>query len=412
MAVSRIVQASSSSAQPIGATGTYTLAAPLSPGLYRITTDTTQSFSTAQLYFQTAQGYRFGAAIRGGQGYVAIPLTVTSITFTSGTFPLLVGFELFSSYKLIDAPQVSDNDITFYPNLTGTNLMDLAFSLPAGAAGIGIYWTNGTFTDLSTTTSPKLNITLPSTPVSGAQYPFMVVAKDSNGVFGLGTATNKLYPFTVFNSSGTWTKPINVNTVRVAVVGAGGGGGGHSNFGTAPGGGGGGGGGVLINNSFPVNSDISVIVGSGGNGGEYATNGNAGGTTQFGNISSSGGTGGLFNGAGGTSGNGFAGSVKANSGSYGGGGGGASAAATDRFGAAGVSVFDQGCGGGGGGGLDTDIYSFTTSSGADGGGTGAANGIAATSGVRGGGGGGAHRYGNNRPPGGTGGSGIVIVEAL
>jgi hypothetical protein len=99
-----VATGSNASVQPVGSTGTYNLAVPLTPGLYKITTDTTQSFSTAQLYFATSEGFRFGAVVRGGQGYVAVPQTVTTVTFASGTFPLLIGFEKFDSYQLIQAP--------------------------------------------------------------------------------------------------------------------------------------------------------------------------------------------------------------------------------------------------------------------------------------------------------------------
>ena len=313
MAVTRLVAAAGESVQPVGSSGTYTLAVALDPGLYKITTDTSQTLSTAQLYFQTAEGYRFGAAVRGGQGYVAIPQTVTTVTFTTGTFPLLIGFQKFASYSLIAAPTGISVDFTtaFSPYLG-----DVSFTPPAGATSIGVYWSNGTFTDFATTTSPKTSVTLPTAPTGGDVYPMLIVAKDANGVWGLGSGNTDPFPFYTFTTSGTFTLPEWATTSTYLAVGGGGGGGGS---GPSPDRHGGYGGAGAAGEGTTSSASYAVVVGTGGAGAAgaipYPNSGPAGGTggtTIVDGVSFPGGLGGQSTGnnaaaAGGNSGNGFLG---------------------------------------------------------------------------------------------------------
>jgi hypothetical protein len=284
MAIQRISQRGAVTVQPIGAIGTYTLAVPLQPGFYRITTDTTQNLSATQLLFRTTSGFSFGAAVRGGQGYLAVPVTVDQVQFTAGTFPLLLGMERIGTYTLIDAPTVTNADVSWTPGTSVT--FDLTFTLPPTATGIGIYWANGTFTDLLTTTSPRTGITPPTTPTFGSPYPFMVVAKDANGVFGLGQVLNPVYNFQVFTSNGTYTPPSWSTTADVWVI-AGGGGGGANNFSGSGGNkeGGGGAGGYRAFTAVPTTGPVTVTVGAGGAGGAGGFNpsnqGGDGGASRF-----------------------------------------------------------------------------------------------------------------------------------
>lgn len=389
------------SVEPIGSTGTYTLAVPLTPGLYKITTDTSQSLNTSQLYFQTAEGFRFGAVVRGGQGYVSVPQTITTITFTSGTFPLLIGFEKFDSYSLIAAPNTNNSSVTYYPALT-TPKLDLSFTAPSGATSMGIYWPNGTFTDLNTTTSPKTSITMPTTPSVAEEYKFLVVAKDSKGVWGLGTLIDRPYPYQVFTSSGTFN-PISGSSVANVLIVAGGGAGGGQPGGQYWNGGGGGAGRARYETNVSINSSVSVTVGAGGSG--VGGTGNPGGQSAFGAITATGGSGGIANGAGGNSGAGFTGGT-------GPGGGGAGntqngypvSGGVGGNGGNGSTYFGTQFSGGGGG--------FPSGQGAFGGGNAGGwdqNGLPATS--RGSGGGGARSNGGG-VAGGAGGAGVVIVEPI
>lgn len=413
MAVTRLVQASSVSVQPVGSTGTYTLAVPLTPGLYKITTDTSQNFSTGNLYFQTQAGYRFGAVVRGGQGYVAVPETVTTVTFGTGSFPLLIGFEKFSSYSLIAAPTNLNLDFT---SAASPYTFSLGFTPPSGATSIGVYWSNGTFTDLSTTTSPATGTLVGGTPSAGATFPMLVVAKDANGVWGLGASPQQVFSYYVFTASATYTPPEGSTSALVYVVGGGGAGGGSGNTQ-----GGGGGAGEVASGTIATNGPITFTIGAGAPDSPSANSaGGDGGTTTFANLVAIGGGGGGAAGA--TGRTGACGGAASGVGNVGGSGG-----------------LDGGAGGGGGGGMGgngadggnnsinnsvasggagVNVFGVTVASGGSGGFT-TYNGPAAGRALnpnRGGGGGGAGYWAYPNPayasPGREGTAGAVYVKAL
>ena len=95
----------------------------------------------------------------------------------------------------------------------------------------------------------------------------------------------------VFTSSGTWTKPAGINSVKVTVTG-GGGGGGHGASGTdRPGGGGAGGTAIEFIDVTGTSSETITIGAAGAAGSDSA--GSAGGTSSFGSFcSATGGAGG------------------------------------------------------------------------------------------------------------------------
>jgi len=92
-----------------------------------------------------------------------------------------------------------------------------------------------------------------------------------------------LIPFT---SSGTWTCPAGVTSIKVEVYGAGGGGGGAANTNNYRGAGGGGGA-YNVNNSVSVvpGTTYNIIVGNGGSAGTTTANGGDGGNTSLTNSS-------------------------------------------------------------------------------------------------------------------------------
>ena len=202
-----------------------------------------------------------------------------------------------------------------------------------------------------------------------------------------------------FTSSGTFTVPSGITSLKVVALG-GGGGGGHNSatIVTQNSGGGGGGGGMCISSlSVTAGESLTVTVGSGGSAG-----GGNGGNSQVLRSSS------LLIGGGGGSG----GAQGSNSGGSGGTGTNPSGSGADASvqldGGAGGSggigfVFSAAIGGGGGGGAAGANGSF---GGADGGAGGSGN-AGASSSVGGGGGGGGTKNGSgqNDPNGGGGGGG-------
>ena len=184
----------------------------------------------------------------------------------------------------------------------------------------------------------------------------------------------------VFTSSGTYTKPSGINTIKVIVVGGGGGGGTHSTNSSA-GGGGGGGASIKVIDATAITTE-TVTVGAGG------TGGNSGGTSSFGSHCSA--TGGA------TGSEQFAGDNTTGTGA-GGVGGVGSGGDININGEAGQNNLNLNCGGKGGSSILGGGGRVRHNTGGDNGGN------------YGGGGGGA---GDNSTvnSAGTGGSGIVIVE--
>lgn len=213
----------------------------------------------------------------------------------------------------------------------------------------------------------------------------------TNGVdWHILAAVGELHGIETFTSSGTWTRPANVQFVNVMCVGGGGGGGGVS---SSSGNGGSGGGGGEFTHRFHIDvsadATVSVTRGSGGNG-STGGDGGSGGASSFGSYLSANGGGGGKNGAsspttGGTGGYGNAANkTYAVHGDNGGNGNGS-------------STVDGGSGGKSGGGRGNGTSTQTSSN---------SNGY---SGNPYGGGGSGASAGSNARSGGQGSAGIVVV---
>ena len=229
-------------------------------------------------------------------------------------------------------------------------------------------------------------------------------------------------------SSGSWTVPDGVTTLKVTLIGAGGGGGGSAKLGSKQvneGGGGGGGACTQFSMNVTPGQSISYSVGSGGLGGNGAkgsgssiagTNGKDGDKTTFGSYYVNGGKGGIKGYTtvnGGVDGDGGAGGSGGSSPStiFSGGAGGAGGKDGSGYGHGG-SVLNAGGGGGGIG--DSTIYNYATNAGYSPHTDSSANASAQEGGKPGhygtGGGGDSGFDGSNYGIGGRGGNGLIILE--
>ena len=229
-------------------------------------------------------------------------------------------------------------------------------------------------------------------------------------------------------SSGSWTVPDGVTTLKVTLIGAGGGGGGSAKLGSKQvneGGGGGGGACTQFTMNVTPGQSISYSVGSGGLGGNGAKgtgssvagiNGRDGDKTTFGSYYVNGGKGGIRGYTtvnGGVDGDGGAGGSGGSSPStiFSGGAGGAGGKDGSGYGYGG-SVLNAGGGGGGIG--DSTIYNYATNAGYPPHTDSSANASAQEGGKPGhygtGGGGDSGFDGSNYGVGGKGGNGLIILE--
>lgn len=398
---------------PAGASGSYGFAEPIEAGMYLVETDTTQNISSSDFYVETSEGFRIGAAIRGGQGILAVPLAADTVYVNSGTFPLPLTFES-RDYNLIEAPSASINEYV-------EGSLEVLVGYSSGATEVAqIYWPDGTSASMS---GSAASFSIPG----GLSAPLNVgVAQlDTNSVAGAINTISVAVTWFEFLSSSVFTIDPAYTSADVYMVAAGGGG--------APGNisGGGGGGEWVFAPAVPVSGSVSIVIGAGGAGTDgTATTVGASASAAAGAVSFAPRTGGT-SGSGNPGGTGAQGPNPSRQAAGGGGGDTANGNNSPDFvnggpGGAGksapTSIFGVSVGGGGGGGVYNTFNSAGNGgAGVDGGGPGAivrnpagtpTGGSAGTNGSanRGGGGGGTGSFAS--VTGSSGGSGRVKIKLL
>ena len=183
-----------------------------------------------------------------------------------------------------DGATVIADNIVDEANLKVSNSPTNGYFLSAQSGNTGgLTWANVDLTALSAS-----NLTSGTLP--DARFPATLPAVSGANLTGLagGGYASTQY----FTSSGTWTKPSGIKTIRVTVLGGGGGGGksgGVYNYG-------GNGGGGLAQKTIDVTSisAVTATIGAGGSSTSSSSgNGGAGGSTTFGShCTASGGSGG------------------------------------------------------------------------------------------------------------------------
>lgn len=175
---------------PAGVAGSYATSEILTPGVYRISTDTTQNISAANFFIQSPEGFKFGAPIRGGQGYLPVPVSASVVNIAAGTFPLPINLEK-AEYAVLDAPSASISD--YLPASLSFNV-----DLPAGSPGFNVYWPNGTNASFSgSTASVAVPAAVLPDPATVQGVKIAIAARDANNVIGQTDVTTLTaqYPF-------------------------------------------------------------------------------------------------------------------------------------------------------------------------------------------------------------------------
>jgi hypothetical protein len=273
--------ATSNTGWTAGVAGTFTLSNSLAAGTYLVKTDTTQ---TMTISLQDATGHTFSGTVRGGSGFISVPVTVTKIIIPGSlTYPF--GIEIVPiSVTQVAAPTSGALSLGVGGVMTGT-----WSTVPSDAVSAHLLTTTGDILNFSSTASGATVTVSESNTTPNAVNNFIIAFKNSSGAWGIGATVPYTMPASPY--------PFNVEYL---VVGAGG-----SDGGSVSRSGGGGGAvktGTLANTSL---SSFTVTVA-----GTTPVN-QSGGTTTFAygstTITATGGAGGVSgssNGANGSSGSG------------------------------------------------------------------------------------------------------------
>ena len=199
-----------------GVAGTFDLSSTLSAGTYLIKTDSTQ---TMTITLKSAAGHNFSGTIRGGSGFISLPIAATQITIPGSlTYPFGIEITPISVIQLA-APTSGALSLGNDGVMTGT-----WGTVPTGAVSAHLLTTTGAILDFSSTTSGATTTVTTSNTTPNASNNFVIAFKNSSGAYGTGATVAYTMPATPY--------PFNYEYLVV--------GGGGSSGGTFASGGGGG----------------------------------------------------------------------------------------------------------------------------------------------------------------------------
>lgn len=175
-----------------GVAGTFDLSSTLAAGTYLIKTDTTQ---TMTITLKSATGHNFTGTIRGGSGFISLPIAATQITIPGSlTYPFGIEITPISVIQLA-APTSGALSLGIDGVMTGT-----WGTVPTGAVSAHLLTTTGAILDFSSTTSGATTSVSTSNTTPNAVNNFVIAFKNSSGAYGTGatvayTMPASPYPF-------------------------------------------------------------------------------------------------------------------------------------------------------------------------------------------------------------------------
>jgi hypothetical protein len=169
-----------------GVAGTFTLSSTLAVGTYIINTDATQ---TMTISLQDATGHTFSGTIRGGSGFISVPVSVNQIVIPSGlTYPF--GIEITSiSVTQLAAPTSGALSLGVNGVMTGT-----WGTVPTGAVSAHLLTTTGAILNFSSTASGATVTVTESNTTPNAVNNFVIAFKNSSGAYGIGAVVPYTMP--------------------------------------------------------------------------------------------------------------------------------------------------------------------------------------------------------------------------
>jgi hypothetical protein len=169
-----------------GVAGTFDLSSTLAAGTYLIKTDTTQ---TMTITLKSATGHNFTGTIRGGSGFISLPIAATQITIPGSlTYPFAVEITPISVTQLA-APTSGALSLGTSGVMTGT-----WGTVPTGAVSAHLLTTTGAILDFSSTTSGATVTVTEANTTPNAVNNFVIAFKNSSGAYGTGAIVSYTMP--------------------------------------------------------------------------------------------------------------------------------------------------------------------------------------------------------------------------